>query len=60
MSAKKMGRPTDNPKAVSRNIRFDAECEEILSQYCEQEDVSIAEAVRRGVKRLKKDIKKDN
>ena len=50
---KKMGRPTDNPKDTSIHVRLDAECVETLKQYCIQENVGRAEAVRRGVIGLK-------
>ena len=52
------GRPTDNPKGVSIHVRLDKECEEILTAYCEQEQVSRMEATRRGIKKLKSDLKK--
>lgn len=52
------GRPTDNPKGVSIHVRLDKESEEVLSAYCEQENVSKMEATRRGIKKLKSDIKK--
>lgn len=54
----KMGRPTDNPKGKQIGVRLDDECEKILEQYCEQEKVGTAEATRRGIKKLKDDIKK--
>lgn len=56
---KKLGRPTDNPKDKPVHVRLDDECKEILSDYCEQENVNRAEAIRRGIKRLKPDIKKN-
>lgn len=52
------GRPTDNPKGAPIHVRLDKESEEILNAYCEQEKVSKMEAARRGIKRLKSDIKK--
>ena len=52
------GRPTDNPKGVSIHVRLDKECEEILTAYCEQEQVSRMEATRRGIKKLKSEIQK--
>ena len=58
MPAKKIGRPTDNPKGVSIHVRLDAESEEILQRYCEQENVSKMEATRRGIKKLKGDLRK--
>ena len=58
MSNKKMGRPTDNPKAFRVNARLDAESKEILDAYVEQEKVTAMEATRRGIKKLKDDLKK--
>ncbi len=55
---KKMGRPTDNPKGVSIHVRLDKESDEILDAYCRQEKVAKTEAVRRGIKKLKSDLKK--
>ena len=37
---------------------MDEESKEILDQYCEQEQVSQMEAIRRGVKKLAPEIKK--
>lgn len=55
----KAGRPTTNPKDKGRlTMRLDAECQTILDIYCEQESVDRAEAARRGIKKLKGDIKK--
>ena len=58
MGIKKMGRPTDNPKTHQMTVKFDDECKEIIENYSEQENVSKMEAVRRGVKKLKDDLKK--
>ena len=55
---KKLGRPTDNPKGTSIHVRLDEESKTILSQYCEQEEVTKMEATRRGIKKLKDDLKK--
>ena len=52
------GSPTDNPKGTSTHVRLDKESKEILDTYCEQENVSKMEAIRRGIKKLKSDIKK--
>ena len=52
------GRPTNNPKGTPIHVRLDKESEEILNAYCEQEIVSKMEAARRGIKKLKSDIKK--
>lgn len=54
---KKMGRPTDNPKDLQFNVRVDAECAEILDKYQKQEGVNRMETVRRGIKKLKDDLK---
>ena len=52
------GRPTDNPKGQSIHIRLDSKSEKILEEYTEQETVSRAEAVRRGIEKLEDDIKR--
>ena len=58
MYTKKMGRPTNNPKGSSKHIRLDEECEQILYLYSQQEKITQAEAIRRGIKKLRDDIKK--
>ena len=58
MGSKKMGRPTDNPKPYHMTLKYDEECKYILEEYCKQESVTRMEAVRRGVKKLKDDLKK--
>lgn len=52
------GRPTDNPKGKPIHIRLDLKSEFILEKYIEQEKVSKAEAIRRGIAKLKDDVKK--
>ena len=52
------GRPTDNPKGQSIHVRLDSRSGKILDDYTEQEKVSRAEAVRRGIEKLEDDIKK--
>ena len=54
----KIGRPTDNPKGKPIHIRLDDDCNEILEKYCEQNKLSKAGAIRIGIKKLEKDIKK--
>lgn len=54
------GRPTDNPKGVSIHVRLDKESADILSEYCDQEKVSKMEATRRGIKKLRSEIKNKN
>jgi hypothetical protein len=53
----KTGRPTDNPKPDRITVRLDAESKTILEKYCVQESVEKNEAVRRGIKKLRADIK---
>lgn len=48
----KMGRPTDSPKTTQIAVRFDGETLKVLDKFCEKEDVSRAEGVRRAVKKL--------
>lgn len=53
------GRPkSDNPKSNSLHVRLDKETKEILETYCEQEKVAKTEGIRRGIHRLKSEIKK--
>lgn len=58
MTRPKMGRPTDNPKDKTLFVRLDSESSEVLETYCEQKQVTKAEAARRGIKKLKDDLKK--
>ena len=53
---KKLGRPTDNPKGTSTHIRLDAECVDTLAKYCSKYNIVRAEAIRRGIKRLKDEL----
>ncbi len=57
MTEKKMGRPTTNPKIEKITVRLDNEAKEILDDYCRQEKVSKVEGIRRGVKKLKENLK---
>lgn len=54
----KIGRPTDNKKGKPIHVRLDDKSETILNRYSEQENISRAEAVRRGIYKLESDIKK--
>lgn len=58
VAGKKPGRPTTNPKTKPRQVRLDEECNAILEKYCKQEEISHAEGIRRGIKKLEPDIKK--
>lgn len=51
------GRPTDNPKTCQFSVRLDSECMDILNAYMKQENVQRVEAIRRGIKRLKDELK---
>ena len=55
---RKMGRPTDNPKGKPIHVRLDNECDSILDLYCGKKKVKKAEAIRRGIKKLKDDLDK--
>ena len=52
------GRPTDKSKPYKITVRLDAESQETLDRYCEQEHIQRGESVRRGIKKLDADIKK--
>ena len=51
------GRPTNNPKGKPIAVRLDEESKTILDSYCKQENVDKGEAARRGIKKLKSDLK---
>lgn len=51
------GRPTENPKEKPIAIRLDEEARKILDAYCKQENVDKSEAARRGIKKLRSDLK---
>lgn len=53
---KKMGRPTENPKSKPIHIRLYSEYEDILDRYQEKFNITRAESVRIGIKKLKEDL----
>lgn len=54
------GRPkSENPKSNPIHVRLDDETREILEDYCNQENIAKTEGIRRGIYRLRPDIKKD-
>ena len=54
------GRPkSNNPKSNPIHVRLDDETKEILENYCNQEKIAKTEGIRRGIHRLRPDIKKD-
>lgn len=57
MVEKKRGRPTDNPKPYRIAVKMDKETKDILEQYCAQHNVNRMEAARRGIRKLKDDLK---
>lgn len=53
------GRPkSDNSKSERITVRLDSESSSTLKEYCEQENIEKAEAVRRGIGKLRSEIKK--
>lgn len=52
------GRPTDNKKGKPIHVRLDSKSEQILDKYVIQENVSRAEAIRRGIAKLEAEIQK--
>ena len=53
------GRPkSDNPKTEAIHVRIDRESKKILEEYCNQENIAKTEGIRRGIQKLKSDIKK--
>lgn len=54
MTAKKLGRPTDNPKPIKLSVRMDEETLKILDAYCQEKGITRMEGIRQGIKRLKK------
>ena len=58
MAAKKMGRPTDNPKDIDIKFRFDKGTAEKLQECSDKMKITRAEVVRRGVQKMHDDLKK--
>lgn len=53
----KTGRPKiENPKSERITVRLDNDSAATLKLYCEQMHVEKAEAIRRGIARLKPEI----
>lgn len=50
------GRPkVDNPKAIKYSIRLDVETEKALKEYCEKNNITKGEAIRKGIELLLKE-----
>lgn len=56
MAAKKMGRPTDSPKDIDIKIRFDKDTADKLEKCSEKMEITRAEVVRRGVRKMYDDL----
>ena len=55
----KIGRPRiENPKSNPIHVRLDDETKGILEEYCKQEEIPKTEGIRRGIHKLKSEIKK--
>lgn len=52
MAAKKMGRPTDSRKDIDIKFRFDRDTVEKLKICSEKMQITRAEVVRRGVRKM--------
>lgn len=53
------GRPkSENPKSNPIHVRLSSESKEILDAYCKQENIKQTEGIRRGIHKLKSEIKK--
>lgn len=53
------GRPkSENPKSNPIHVRLDNETLSVLNEYCEQEKIPKTEGIRRGIMKLKAEIKK--
>ena len=50
--------PSENSMKERITVRLDQARSETLQTYCKQENVDRAEAIRRGIDKLKEDIKK--
>lgn len=58
MGAKKMGRPTDNPKNIVLKIRLDEGSSKWLEECSQNMKISRAEVIRRGIKKMHDDLEK--
>lgn len=58
MSAKKMGRPTDNPKHISLKIQLDGHTNAKLEHCAKAKSVSKSEIARQGIQKFYDEMKK--
>lgn len=59
MSDKKLGRPSDNPRANKLSIRISDRSKAILEAYCERHAVNRTEAIERGIGKLEEPDEKE-
>lgn len=59
MSPRTGRQKSDNSKSEAIHVRLDKETSNILDDYCNQEKIAKTEGIRRGIHRLRSDIKKD-
>ena len=52
MTAKKMGRPTDNPKPHRIMTRLDEMSYKLLTEYSKNNSITLAEGIRRAILKL--------
>ena len=52
------GRPTNNKKGNPIHVRLDEKCTKILDDYTKRENVTRAEAIRRGINLLESQTEK--
>lgn len=52
--------PAEDPKIYRHSAKLTAEEERILKSYSQQEQCTEAEAIRRGVQKLKQDLKEQD
>ena len=58
MPGKKLGRPTDSPKDIKLQIRVDRQTLNDLDECAITFDTNRSDIVRKGIQRIKADIKK--
>ena len=58
LMSKKMGRPTENPRAYRIGIRLDEKHKKILDEYIKKNNSTITNAVSRAIELLEAEIEK--
>lgn len=50
---KKIGRPkSENPKDIEVKVRIESDINKALLEYCKKENITRAEAIRRGIRKI--------